>query len=453
VEGTDTKRHHESFLVTTGGSTLTATDLRKEVNCMARIIGDSGTTRRRWSFLGALFAAVLVSGILVPGAFAASTSPSVVDYAQCANGAHNATPANDPTTCNQGWINGILNASNSQYREDQVTAQRLVVNIPHGNKTTDHTITLRYLWNKSQNHAYDSLAKWNTTITGVTTPSAACAGVPGTCPATSSNWNSGDGDSQFGVPSSTCSAGHELGNRDIVSFNGTITGIDAPVNDSSTCSLTADEYETVVVHYTTNAGNSVMFLFGGHLAAGLTAAEGSPRGWGDNHGAAGISGGPYHIKLDALDGASAGNRDNQIMSNAVLPLIVATGSTSPSATVTTTVTWTADLTDTLTLSSNTATGTADFYLYDTALNCAGGSTTVGTGGLLYHIAVPVVAGTTTAAATQPDFSPSTLPTSATTYYWLVNYGGDGTHAPVPGTCGDETETITPPSVTNATASP
>jgi hypothetical protein len=58
----------------------------------------------------------------------------------------------------------------------------------------------------------------------------------------------------------------------------------------------------------------------------VAADGGSARGWGTGLGAADVSGGPYHIKLAAVDGASAGNRDNQIMSNAIIK-IVAQGST------------------------------------------------------------------------------------------------------------------------------
>jgi uncharacterized repeat protein (TIGR01451 family) len=70
-------------------------------------------------------------------------------------------------------------------------------------------------------------------------------------------------------------------------------------------------------------------LFGGHLAAST-----GPRGWGIGLGSSSVSGGPYHIKWDLADGASIGNRDNQIMSSAVLAPALAITKTADAASVT-----------------------------------------------------------------------------------------------------------------------
>ena len=68
--------------------------------------------------------------------------------------------------CPDGWINGILQASNSHYSEDQVTPQRAEVNVPAG-AAASHTMTFTYQARKgsAQTHAYDSLATWNWTQT------------------------------------------------------------------------------------------------------------------------------------------------------------------------------------------------------------------------------------------------------------------------------------------------
>ena len=59
-----------------------------------------------------------------------------------------------------------------------------------------------------------------------------------------------------------------------------------------------------------NSGTcSVVLWFGAHVA---TQAD-----WGLGQGAGGISGSPYHVALDAFDGASVGQRDNQMQANAV----------------------------------------------------------------------------------------------------------------------------------------
>src|SRR6266404_3854216 len=122
---------------------------------MTRVIRE-GKKRRTPLLAMALFGVVL--GVLIGGGgfgTAASTGPSVADYSQCANGKPGTA---GPENCNSGWINGILNANNSQYGEDQVTAQRLVVDFPLAG---EHSFDLRYLLRKANNHAYDSLATWN----------------------------------------------------------------------------------------------------------------------------------------------------------------------------------------------------------------------------------------------------------------------------------------------------
>src|SRR5437870_7292779 len=49
-----------------------------------------------------------------------------VDFTQCANGA----PPGTSLVCPDGWINGILQSSNSHYNEDDVTPQRIVLDLP-----------------------------------------------------------------------------------------------------------------------------------------------------------------------------------------------------------------------------------------------------------------------------------------------------------------------------------
>ena len=130
-----------------------------------RVLGPTGS-RSRTTRASLLLMALMgvVFGVLIGGGGfgAAAPGPSVADYSQCANdkaGSTAETP--NPLDCvPKGWINGILNANNSQYREDQVTAQRLFVD---GLVGTSHSYTFRYLILKAQNHAYDSLATWNYT--------------------------------------------------------------------------------------------------------------------------------------------------------------------------------------------------------------------------------------------------------------------------------------------------
>src|SRR3954451_5118865 len=69
----------------------------------------------------------LAGGSVVLANFAgAAGGASAVDYAQCTNGG----PSSSAITGCVSWINGILNANNSQYREDDATPQRLIVSFP-----------------------------------------------------------------------------------------------------------------------------------------------------------------------------------------------------------------------------------------------------------------------------------------------------------------------------------
>jgi uncharacterized repeat protein (TIGR01451 family) len=268
--------------------------------------------------------ALVVFGALMAGGsvFAASsTDASVNNYQQCANDKPGSV--GDPTDCvPQGWINGILNAQNSQYSEDQVTAQRLGLDIPAGGPTTGRTITLKYLARKGQggvgNHAYDYLATWNYTQANADR----CQDLlPADCP--------GGSASTFPIPSDSTvvadsngpgssTANHELPqpDRQMTMFGGTITAISAPVHDNAAGS--GDDFATITVTYSlasTATDTKVQLLFGGHLAA-----SSGPRGWGNNVGSSFIKGGPYHIKLTQVDNSSIGNRDNQINSAAILPI-------------------------------------------------------------------------------------------------------------------------------------
>jgi len=425
---------------------------------VTRVVRES-KKRRTPLLVMALFGVIV--GVLIGGgpfSSAASTKPSVANYQQCSNnpGAKN--------VCGGGWINGIINTGGSQYAENNATAQRLILDLPAGSGN-DQKFTLKYLWNKGNNHAYDSLVKWNTTISGLDA-TGVCAGVTGTCPA-NTNFNGGNGDSQFAIPQSTCttggvnggSAGFGIASRDMVMWGGSIANITKPVNDSSTCSLSADEYETVEVDFhVTSLPAMVMFMFAGHLACG-TSRTGC---WGstsvDTNGSSAINGGPYHIKLDTIDGASAGNQDNQIMSGAIAPLTTSGLTSSPGGTATTVpATWTGTAHDSATVTGSAPTGSVTFNLYapgDTTCATSIWTTTV-------NLPNPNTAGNSVTVASGNaaptggiGSSPSTY--GAGTYQWTVSYSGDANNSSSPASsCTDtsEQETFVAAATTNATASP
>ena len=246
----------------------------------------------------------------------AAAGPSVTDYAQCQNG----NPRSAALDCPGKWINGILNATHSDYSEDQVVPQRALID--YGSAGTGHSVQIAYLARKSGSatrHAYDYLATWNYTQVNADrcqTPTAtACpAGPASVFPIPS------DGTSLTpGGPQPT--SAHELpqADRQFVMYGGTITGTSA-ITHTTAIAADGSDYGVITINFNaTAADGKVQLLFGGHLAAGL-----GPRGWGANLGAAAINGGPYHIRLTAVDGASIGNRDNQIMSGAIQPVAAPT---------------------------------------------------------------------------------------------------------------------------------
>ena len=103
----------------------------------------------------ALLAIAAVSGA-APG-----TDASVTTFDQCANGG----PPSTSTGCPENWINGILNANNSHYAEDEVTPQRVILELPKNSPATGRTVEISFLTRKGGVHAYDSLATWNYTQT------------------------------------------------------------------------------------------------------------------------------------------------------------------------------------------------------------------------------------------------------------------------------------------------
>ena len=201
---------------------------------------------------------------------------------------------------------------------------------------------------------------------------------------------------------STATSFHQLDGQQLEMYGlGALGDIDSMVY-GGLVDEDGDLYQTAVITYdldgTLSSARQVMLLFGGHLAAG-----GGPRSWGAGNGASDINGGPYHIKLTQVDGAAIGNRDNQIMSSAILPLSVTVSTTlhqttaagadlSPANNGTTlTLTMPADGTgvyvkDYATASDPFATGTVTFRYYTSEASCladltGAGGTTAGSGAL------------------------------------------------------------------------
>ena len=413
---------------------------------------------RRLRGLGARFQLFLIAVVLAWAAMggmvtssraSAATIPQAtfVDFAQCANDA----PASTSTGCPGGWINGILQANNSHYAEDQVTPQRLEVRVPAGSPTTGRTITIEYQARKgsTQSHAYDSLATWNFTQTSADR----CAGlssaecVPGPASTFSIPWDctevapaTAGGTAQGSPPcgsTTDVTARHQLPNQVMTMYGGAITDVSTPVHSAPGAPGT-DDYAQVVVTYSvasTATDQLVQLLFGGHLASGVRA-----RGWGSGLGAASINGGPYHFKFLATDAQSIGNRDNQISAGGILAApSVETQLSSTSVAPGTPVTDVAILID----GASNAGGTVTYNVY------SGSSSNSCTGTPVMTSTVTVTNGIVPRSA---PFTPTASQVGS--YEWQAFYSGDAYDLGAVSACGSELLNVSQVSSTTTTnASP
>ncbi|MDA8279046.1 MAG: hypothetical protein M0Z63_01235 [Actinomycetota bacterium] len=381
-------------------------------------------------------------------AFAASVKPTVTDFSQCAND----PPPSTSNACPYGpagaggWINGILQQTNSHYSENQAVPQRAFLDFPAGSQTTGETITIKYDTLKGDIHAYDSLATYNSTQTGIT-PTVLCAGaIQAACSAVVAAGPM----STFPIPNdptkvapsgagiSEVTSAHQLPGQVMTLYGGTITAISTPVHTGSGGS---DQYATQTVTFnlvgagaTTATDQQVLLAFSGHLALGA-----GPTGWGTGLGAGSVSGGPYHISLVSAGPAAKpttfGSRDNQIMGNALAPPATPTITTTARPTSGVAGTAAANVGDTATFTgfdpATPPTGSVTFTLYSDPTCAAPVPGMSGSG------PISTVPGSTTATWEATSWTPP----AAGTYYWQATYPGDANNTPVTTACGAANEEI------------
>jgi LPXTG-motif cell wall-anchored protein len=220
--------------------------------------------------------------------------------------------ANLTTPCT--WQNGSLNQNNSAYAEGEVVPFRLAIeDLDPGT----HTIHLNYDFTSGGHEAYDFLASYNATETvdlcapGGGGVSSLCAG--GLPPAQTINFES----DPFAVPDAgnLTVAGAEAdfgGPRQLTYFGATVQDVTVPAHDGPTDGNSTGD---IVVTFTTSgASSAVLFAWGGHLAASSYWIEG-----GEPDGAGEISGAPWHMRTQQLDGSGNRNQDRSIQPSAVIP--------------------------------------------------------------------------------------------------------------------------------------
>ncbi|MCC7164114.1 MAG: hypothetical protein IT331_16590 [Anaerolineae bacterium] len=223
-------------------------------------------------------------------------------YDQCANDKGVGYASGD-TGCR--WINGNLNSNNSAYQEGDATVQRLWLNdfVPD----STHTITLSYGTTKGGKHAYDFLTTWNLSESWITLDDR-CQDITGCTTAAEDVFSISDDPNvpaAYFVPAS----------RQFVMRGGDLTAATTPTIFSGT--YTSDSETRITISFTVGPSNGslcetkgqtttcgVVLWFGGHVARQLD--------WGAGTSAGSISGSPYHVAFVEMDGASVGQRDNQM---------------------------------------------------------------------------------------------------------------------------------------------
>src|SRR3954467_6147075 len=213
----------------------------------------------------------------------------------------------------QGWQNGDLNKNNSAYHESDVVPFRLAI---EGLSAGQHTIHLNYDFTAGGHEAYDFLATWNDTEN----PSLCGSGggaVSSLCPGLPSAHTAAFKSDPF-APGSPPKAGETVaggeafagGGRNLTIYGGTIDSLTVPAHSGPTNNQSNAD---VTVTFTTS-GSAALFAWGAHIAQSdywVTGAN-AP------NGAAAVSGAPWHMRTQNLDGSGNKNQDRSIQPSAIV---------------------------------------------------------------------------------------------------------------------------------------
>ncbi len=244
------------------------------------------------------------------------------------------------------WINSVLQRSNSVYYEGMSVPQRIMFLNIRATSGNQHALTFDHLAGKSGKHAYDYLTSHEQALDAASSiaPTAlvdlnACGahiGPPASMQNTCTSLRTSGYSYVVDIPdmmgtvhgrsidASLAAYETRFGNRTLRIYgNAPITSASLVFNAHTTG---ANIYAPYTLQWT-SASTSILIEMAAHLAVGADAqSAGTGVGYGSGLGAGSISGAPYHFRLHQLDGSALGNRDNQIMSAAVLANILCSAS-------------------------------------------------------------------------------------------------------------------------------
>jgi hypothetical protein len=286
---------------------------------------------RRVNMKKVIFSLVVVMALVVMMLPAVSPPPvsaapgASVDFKQYAND-------------DDEWINGILQASNSEYYECMSVPQRTILADIPSTPGGVHNLTFDHQATKGGIHAYDWLTAYNQ---GNDPPLAydPCGEQIGHTPNYTAICESlhtygyyklvdVPDDPFVSLHGSTQTRIHayeaEFENRQIKIYGDQLIeeagltlahNVDPGEDDG-------DSYIEYVLTWTSDS-TQILIEMAGHLSlSGSTISN--PIAWGPYLGSSHVSGGPYHFRLYELDGASLGKKDNQIMGAVIRPPLVST---------------------------------------------------------------------------------------------------------------------------------
>ncbi|MCH8901404.1 MAG: hypothetical protein IIC88_03815, partial [Chloroflexi bacterium] len=272
-----------------------------------------------------LKAMLLVSAIAVAAAvvtmFAVVRVPERVDIVYAATNVDLDQCANLTTPCS--WQNGNLNGNNSAYSEGDVVPFRLAI---EGLDAGSHTIHINYDFTSGGNKAYDFLATYDASES-VDLCAVGGGAVSSFCPSLPSASTMAFPADSFvadGLPVSGAETFSGVG-RDLTIFGGTITGITAPAHAGS---LAGNSTGDIVVTFT-SSGSAVLLVWGGHIAQ---SGYWDVAGGGSADGASLVSGAPWHMRTQQLDGGGNSNQDRSIQPSAIVEAPTPTPTSTPTST-------------------------------------------------------------------------------------------------------------------------
>jgi hypothetical protein len=239
------------------------------------------------------------------------TDLAIGTYDQCSNDDGDGYATGD-TGCR--WINGNLQANNSTYAEGDATVQRLwLTDFAPG---SSHSVTFEYGTTKGGDHAYDYLTQWDWSENWITLADL-CDDIDGCETATETTTGIGND------PLVPDTIEPNPGGRVFTARGGTLNSATQPALASG--SYAADSETRITVSFTLPASGpmcetqqgettcGIAIFFGAHVARTdqWTAHDGTT-------GAGSVEGSPYHVALEFVDGASVGQRDNQMQANTIV---------------------------------------------------------------------------------------------------------------------------------------